>query len=199
MATPRICSIDGCGKSEDSRGWCSGHYARWRRHGDPSKGGRINPKAAAGEALRYYREIVLTYEGNECLTWPFAKSVDGYGLLSGHDRRIVVSRLVCERVHGPAPTPQHQASHSCGKGHEACVTKRHLSWKTRSGNQMDRVTHGTSNRGSRQNRVKVTEAEVRQIRSLRGIILQREIADLFGISRAQTSRIQRGIDWGWLD
>ena len=29
------CSIDGCGNALAARGWCSTHYSRWRRHGDP--------------------------------------------------------------------------------------------------------------------------------------------------------------------
>lgn len=30
-----MCSVDGCEKPAKTRGWCSGHYARWQRHGDP--------------------------------------------------------------------------------------------------------------------------------------------------------------------
>jgi hypothetical protein len=30
-----ICTIDGCGKEVLARGWCSKHYYRWRRSGDP--------------------------------------------------------------------------------------------------------------------------------------------------------------------
>lgn len=33
------CSIDGCATRAVSRGWCSAHYERWRRHGDPEAGG----------------------------------------------------------------------------------------------------------------------------------------------------------------
>jgi hypothetical protein len=29
------CTIDGCAKPAVARGWCSGHYQRWRRNGDP--------------------------------------------------------------------------------------------------------------------------------------------------------------------
>lgn len=29
------CSVEGCGKKEMARGWCSMHYTRWTRYGDP--------------------------------------------------------------------------------------------------------------------------------------------------------------------
>jgi HNH endonuclease len=31
----RLCGVEGCGKPARQRGWCSMHYARWRKHGDP--------------------------------------------------------------------------------------------------------------------------------------------------------------------
>lgn len=30
-----LCSIEGCAKPAAARGWCNGHYIRWRRSGDP--------------------------------------------------------------------------------------------------------------------------------------------------------------------
>lgn len=44
--TERLCSIDGCDKSVESRGWCNAHYQRWLRHGEPTAGGSYrNPGA----------------------------------------------------------------------------------------------------------------------------------------------------------
>lgn len=30
-----VCIVDGCPNPEQSRGWCSKHYSRWRKYGDP--------------------------------------------------------------------------------------------------------------------------------------------------------------------
>jgi hypothetical protein len=29
------CSIKGCPRPARARGWCTTHYKRWKRHGDP--------------------------------------------------------------------------------------------------------------------------------------------------------------------
>lgn len=40
----RTCTIDGCDGKPVGRGWCSAHWQRWRRNGDPL-GGAPSPKA----------------------------------------------------------------------------------------------------------------------------------------------------------
>lgn len=188
------CSIPGCTKRPRSRSWCHAHYVRWRRHGDPL-GGR---RTMTGEPERYFREVVLTYEGDECLIWPFTKGGGGYGNIWLNGRNNIVSRLVCIETNGQPPTPEHEAAHSCGKGYLACVTKRHLSWKTPTGNQADRLIHGTHIRGERNCNAKLTEDKVREIRELRGKMLRREIAEMFGVGSTSVRNIFSGKTWEWL-
>jgi hypothetical protein len=117
-----------------------------------------------------------------------------------HEGRISrVSRIVCEKFNGPPPTSKHEAAHSCGKGHEGCVSGRHLRWDTPKGNQADRLKHGTHNRGERQPRAKLTEHDVRWIRSVIGTRPQREIAQMFGVHPCVISEIKIGRKWAWLE
>lgn len=44
MADVRICSIPDCGKAVRARGWCQGHYVRWKTHGDPERGGPLTER-----------------------------------------------------------------------------------------------------------------------------------------------------------
>jgi hypothetical protein len=171
---------------------CRAHYYRWRKHGDPTGGG-----TAWGEPDRFYRDVVLPYCGDECLLWPYSRTA-GYGRLCREGRDYLVSRLVCEDEHGPAPTEAHEAAHSCGNGKLGCVTRKHLSWKTRVENEADKLVHGTHNRGERQGGAKLTTDDVLAIRALVGQVSQKEIASRFGIGKAQVSRIVNGKTWSWL-
>jgi hypothetical protein len=151
-----------------------------------------------GEPLRYYREVVLPYEGGNCLLWPFARNKQGYGQLRFEGRQQTVSRIVCIEANGPPPSPKHEAAHSCGKGHEGCCAKRHLEWKTSSANKADRLAHGTHIRGERNGRARLNQADVREIRDLHGISIRR-IAQRFGVSPAAISCIRQHRSWAWLD
>lgn len=194
MAAKSLCLVEGCDQCRESKDWCNKHYKRWKRHGDPLAGRR--PPAKAGEPQRYFSEIVCTYEGDDCLIWPFSRS-GGYGQMGTSGASNVVSRLVCEHVNGPPPTPIHQASHKCGNGHKGCVSPRHLRWATAKENQMDRLVHGTARYGEKQS-TKLSEKNVREIRLLRGSLSLRQIAERFGVSPQTVSRIHLGHLWGRL-
>lgn len=193
MAKQSLCLIEGCGKPNKARGFCNLHYQRLLKHGDPLGGG-----TSIGEPQRFFEEIAQ-YNGDECLAWPFAHNKNGYGRMRVDGKMVYVTRRLCEEVNGPPPTPKHEAAHSCGNGHEGCVTKRHLEWKTPSENQADKLTHGTHNRGERQGASKLTETQAREILAFKGKETQRSIAERFGVSRTAVSQIHCGRNWNWMD
>lgn len=152
-------------------------------------------KTPMGEAYRYFRDVVLTYDGDECITWPYGRVGGKYGKVWHDGKTQLVHRLVCQEFNGPPPTPNHDAAHECGKGYFACVTKRHLRWKTKSENELDKVAHGTHGRGDRNGRAKITKDDARAILALKGNATQREIAKQFGIKQTQVWRIQNNESW----
>jgi len=112
---------------------------------------------------------------------------------------MLASRYVCELVRGKPPTPKHEAAHSCGKGHDGCIAPGHLSWKTATQNAADKLLHGTDPRGERCGTAKLTEGQVREIRSLKGTATQAELAIRYSVARETISLIHRRINWAWLD
>lgn len=189
----KICLVDGCEKPTFSRQLCSAHYRRWLRHGDPEAGG--TPK---GAVKKYLETVVFPYTGDECLYWPFAKT-KGYGRVWYDGHYHDVHRLVCERVHGIAISSDDDAAHSCGNGQLGCITPKHLRWASRKENAADTIDHGRTTRGEKNTRAKLTKDQVRQIRSLKGVLCEREIGERFGISAAHAGEILRRKTWAWLE
>lgn len=190
-----VCSIPDCGKPHYGNGLCAAHNARMIKYGDP-----LSLKTASpGEPMRFFKENVLTYEGTECLIWPYGKS-SGYGVLGINHKKHYVHRLACEAENGPAPTPDHEAAHSCGKGDLGCVARRHLSWKTGIENAADKVAHGTVTRGSRHGNAKLTEDAVLEIRALpKDCATWRYLAKRFCVSVRTVRDVQFRRKWDWLE
>ncbi len=149
-----------------------------------------------GVPLKFLHEVVFNHDANECLFWPYARSA-GYAQVWIDGEKTFVHRLMCERRHGPPPTPKHVAAHSCGKGQLGCCAELHLSWKTTKQNHADKLMHGTHNRGERHNLAKVTEAIVREIRAFTGVL--RVMAEKHGISRTTVCELRKRQSWWWLE
>jgi hypothetical protein len=185
---PRIgvCSIPGCMAAVECQGLCSAHYSRLKRHGDPL-GGRQTFKRATREFLKRATE----YEGDECRLWPFGTS-HGYACINirGEPTRLV-SRILCERVHGQPLEVNMEAAHSCGVA--ACVNPRHIRWASRAENEADKLRHGTRSRGAEVPGAKLVEADVRVIRA--SPLRTAELARIFGLSHTTVSAIRRRKSW----
>lgn len=82
----------------------------------------------------------------------------------GTTRTLSVGRLMLLAFKGPDPDPAKKwACH--WDGNPANNVIDNLYWGTNSDNQMDRVRHGTSNRGSRNGHAKLKEEDARDIKS----------------------------------
>jgi hypothetical protein len=136
----------------------------------------------------------VPYEGDDCLKWPFS-TLHGYGQLGHNGWRGYAHRLMCELAHGEPPSPEHQAAHSCGNGHLRCVNPRHLSWKTRSENQLDCRQHGTQAKSTAGIYGRLSHKKAAEIRALQGVKLQREVAEQYGVSESAISDVWLGRTW----
>jgi hypothetical protein len=183
------CSIAECQKATKHLGLCYAHYSRLKRHGDPLAGDTF-----FGEPMKFFEQIP-TYQSDECLLWPYAKGIKGYGRIRVNGKHQRVSRLVCQRIYGDPPSPRHEAAHSCRT--PACVNPRHLRWATPEGNEADKIAHGTHIRGERQWKAKLTVADVLAIR----VQSQRSLRDLareYGVHNQTIHQIRRRESWAWL-
>lgn len=195
-AAPRTgCDVPGCDKPHEARGYCSAHYDKLKKYGDPL---HSLVSTAPGEPLSFLQSLV-GHDGDGCVLWPFARYPSGYGEINDGGTPKNAHRIMCVLAHGEPPTPDHVAAHSCGNGFAGCVNPRHLRWATQSENENDKVLHGTSNRGERSGSAKLTESDVRAIRSLEGRMTQQEIADKFGVHLMTVNSILRRRNWGWLE
>lgn len=154
------------------------------------------PAARHGEALRYFQDVVLPYEGDECLIWPYSRNAQGYGFMSNRSGlSFIVSRRLCAEVYGPPPEPHFDAAHSCGNGHLGCVSKNHLRWATRRDNLADMDGHGTKRYGESAGRTILTEVQVTQIRLMKGSGTRTKVGRTFGVAPTTIGAIWAGKIW----
>lgn len=124
--------------------------------------------------------------GVGCIIWPFTKDKAGYAKYA----KTYLHILICESVHGPRPSKQHQAAHSCGNS--SCVAPWHLSWKTKTENAADKFVHGTNVVGEKHGRATLSDATVLRIlqmhrNGMRAIDISRQLAIRYGKVQAITS------------
>ncbi len=141
----------------------------------------------------------VDHQGGECLRWPFATDARGYGRLHFDGNSRGAHRVMCLLTHGDPPSPEHEAAHTCGRGHEGCVNPKHLRWATKGENQRDRLQHGTSPRGTGNGTNRLSEADVTEIRRRLALgVPQTTLAAEYGVTNHAVSAISRGKTWAWL-
>jgi hypothetical protein len=103
----RTCTLDGCDKPHFGHGWCSMHYTRWRRHGDPTRCAIPTPRGfwkgdRVGYAGAHYRTRIergpasehdCQHCGGPAREWALNHDTLAERLLTGTDggRRVAYS------------------------------------------------------------------------------------------------------------
>lgn len=184
----RLCSIEGCNKKHESRGWCKMHYKRWMRHGDPLI-------KLQGNTLQFVKSSLANRDRSECWEWPFTRNPHGYGFVWFENRMVQVHHVALVLDGKPQPEPpNHWALHSCDN--PPCFNPQHLRWGNRLDNTADMITRDRQTKGTRNPQAKLTEVEVLTIRD--DVRPQRSIARDFGICQQTVSLIKRRELWGHL-
>lgn len=123
-----ICSVDGCARQVEARGWCQMHYSRWR------KTGRLDSTLVSSPSEALAKHSVRLDNG--CVVWTAGRDGQGYGVLTRRGASRLAHRAAYELSRGPIPDGYgldhlcHTRDLTCIGGdtcpHRACVNPDHL-------------------------------------------------------------------------
>lgn len=129
----------------------------------------------------------------DCWEWQQNLSAGGYGRVSVEGRTWLAHRYMFYRTHGYLPEV---VMHVCDN--PPCVNPNHLKGGTQIDNIKDMITKGRGNykppKGQDHGMAKVTDEEVLEIKEAysEGLLTQKMLGDIYGISDSQVSNIIRG-------
>lgn len=112
------CSIDDCWNARLARGWCSKHYNRWRRQGDPLVQSKWRKWTVSDRISGKWN---VTDSG--CWEWTAARQPSGYGVLRVLGKTVRAHRYVYESTFGPIEEGL-ELDHLCRN--PPCVNPDHL-------------------------------------------------------------------------
>ena len=145
---------------------------------------------------RFFRKVNKT---DTCWLWIAACQYTGHGRFNYNGKSVSAHRfswLLAGHTIPEGLCVCHAPHSICG--HKNCVNPAHLRVDTIAANNHDKIADGTSTRGTRNSKCKLTEEQVREIRR-RGMESERELAEEFGVSQMTINLIINKKTWIWLE
>lgn len=187
------CSVGGCTRQHEARGWCGKHYRRWRRHGDPLvRGGRPRGRTGGTTAERPAANSLTTSTG--CVEWTGGVNEKGYGRMKVDGRTESVHRVAWQLANGSIPPGQVIRHLVCDN--PPCFNVEHLAPGTNAENVADRVGKGRSAAGAGRGSRTLTWDLVDAMRAdlAAGMSLAAAAAK-YGVAKSLVGRIRLGQAW----
>jgi hypothetical protein len=119
---------------------------------------------------------------------------NGYPAVQLYGRSVYVHTLVLETFVSPRPSPEMEGCHE--NNIKTDCRLGNLRWDTTSGNNGDKVRHGTAQRGERHGGHVLTIADVRAIRA--SDESSRALSERYHVHPVTIRDAQRGRTWSWL-
>lgn len=149
---------------------------RWIRH--VSRRGNTNLARRPGQIMQIFRST------NGYATLPLR--------LNGKRKNKYVHHLVLEAFVGPKPVNM-EALHL---NHDRADARlENLRWGTKRENEDAKIAAGRSRSGTEHGVAKLTDDDVTAIRSARGAVMQKHLAEQYGCSKGNISAIQLRKSW----
>jgi hypothetical protein len=145
---------------------------------------------------RFFKYVNKT---ETCWLWTAGCSDKGYGQFRYNRKNLMAHRFSWLLAGNTIPEGLficHAPHTICG--HKNCVNPQHLRVDTTAANMRDKIADGTSTRGTKHYKNKLTEEQVREIRR-RSDENQKRLAEEFGVSYVTINNIIHRTRWAWLD
>lgn len=144
----------------------------------------------AYEVARFWSRVEVK-KRKHCWPWRWGTNATGYGDLRFNDGEHELSHRMAYRIVNGPIEPKMVIRHTCDN--PICCNPAHLVQGTHADNVADRVERGRSAKGEENGRCKLTELEVRLIRS--SPLSDKYFADRFKVSEDTVYAARTGLTW----
>ncbi len=194
------CRAQPCeGKHYNSQ-YCSRHYQRWLKYGDPYQVAFTYLTFDSPDlALHFWNQATVTSNPDKCWDWHGDADKDGYGRIRIGGKRYRAHRLALFLQNGQHPNSNLLVLHSCDN--PRCVNPQHLREGTSKENSQDMFDRNRENvvKGTSHYNASLNESIVRYIKTQkRGGVANIEIARELNISHKTIWAIDHEKSWKYV-